>query len=190
MQSCMVLSQPCEVIFAGFRSDTYRLQQAGWVLSVEQDIMRCSLRLAMKLPAAGLYMLAEQVDFDFYQRAHLGGGASPRFIIRHCSSQIHLRLQERSFAFQPIDATPVFVDAPFKSIEDYGIFATPLVRTEEILVEPESVEECMALIRKLQAPELEAVRKRNAQRARDPGSTEHGAMQRTNFHAQIITLAA
>jgi hypothetical protein len=184
-----VLSQPCEVHFAGFRSDTYRLQQAGWELSVEQDVYRRALRLAMHHRAADLYMLADSQDFDFF--SHRMGDRPPVFNIRHCSSRMVIQLMESSFDFQPIDATPALATTTRRSIEDFNIFATQQVRAEEILVEPQSVAECLELIKKMQAPELAAVRKRNEQRRRDAGDTSFGSMAPlTRVHANVITLAA
>ena len=181
------LSQPCPVYFAGFASDTYRLQKAGWQLSVEQDIMRGTIRLAMRFEPARLYMLADTQDYDYWS-ARAGHGRPPSFAIRHCASNITVQLMESVFDFKPIDATPTFAKVERTGIEDLGIFATPLVRTEEILIEPQSVEECLSLIRKMQAPELQAVRERNARR--NSLGQEVMPVMRQNFHAQILSLAA
>lgn len=182
-----VLNQPCEVHFAGFRSDTYRLQQAGWQLSVEQDMRRMAIRLAMRFEPARLYMVSRLVEYDFLQDR----GARPVFVINHCANNIVVQLMESSFDFKPIDATPAFVTEARKSIEDFGIFAPLQARTEEILVEPQSVAECLDLIKRLQAPELAAIRKRNEQRRRDQGSLDYGSTAPlTKVHAQVITLAA
>jgi hypothetical protein len=185
-RSDRVLSEPCEVHFAGFRSDTYRLQQAGWQLSMEQDIRMCRINLVMRFEPCGLYMLAQGQDYDFLRDSR----ARPVFTIRHCSSRMMIQVMESLANFQPIDATPSFVTSERKCIEDFGIFATLQVRTEEILVEPQSVAECLELIKKMQAPELAAIRKRNEQRRRDPGDVSYGSMERTNVHCQVISLAA
>jgi hypothetical protein len=182
-----ILGEPCEVHFAGFRSDTYRLQQAGWQLSMEQDLRMRTINLIMRFEPARLYMMARGQDFDYFRDTR---GARPVFHIQHCSSNLTVQIMGTLASFAPVDATPAFVTSERKRIEDFAIFAPLQVRTEEILVDPKSVDECLALIKKMQAPELEAVRKRNAARARDPGSMEHGYLQRTNVHAQVITLAA
>lgn len=182
-----VLNRPCEVHFAGFRTDTFRLQQAGWQLSMEQDLMRMSIRLAMRFEPARLYMVSEAADHDFFRHSdHL-----PVFHVRHCASNVVVQLMESTFDFKPIDAKPAFVSEQRKGIEDFNLFAPLQTRTEEILVEPQSVAECLDLIKRLQAPELAAIRKRNEQRRRDPGSMDYGSTApATKVHAQIITLAA
>jgi hypothetical protein len=182
-----ILNEPCEVHFAGFRTDTYRLQQAGWQLSMEQDIARMSIRLAMRFEPARLYMVSNAVEHFYLQH----GCVRPVFHVQHCASNITVQLMESSFDFEPIDATPAYVTTERKSIEDFGIFAPLQTRTEEILVEPQSVAECLELIKKLQAPDLAAIRKRNEQRRRDQGSRDYGNTgPLTQLHAQIVTLAA
>jgi hypothetical protein len=141
----------------------------------------------MRYEPARLYMMADSMEHDYFDMRD----RTPVFVIRHCASNIVVQLMESSFDFKPIDATPSFVDTPRQSIEDFGIFSTLQTRTQEILIEPQSVAECLDLIKKLQAPELAAIRERNARRARDPGSSDYGStVPRTHIQAQIVTLAA
>lgn len=184
-----ILSEPCQVLFAGWESTTTRLQQAGWQLSAEQDFNRMSIRLALKFEPARLFMVAECQDWDYmrYARSPYRDGHPPTFQIRHAASDMHIQLMESSFDFRPFDAKPQFTSAERKSIKDFGIFAPCLARTEEIIVEPQTVAALLDEIRKLQAPELAEIRKRNADRDRR-NSTEPMAQQR--FHAQIVSLAA
>lgn len=188
-----ILSRPCPVYFAGFETTTTRLQQEGWELTVEQDIRDCRMRLLMRFQPAGLYMLSEEARFDYFRNADMrfgGPDVTPEFHVRKVSSKMVVQLMERSFSFQAIDAQPTFTEAPRKSVEDFGFFAAPLVRTEEIIVEPETVSDLLAKIKSMQAPELAAIRERNRRRAQDQASLEYGAMQQTKFHAQIVSLAA
>ena len=183
-----VLSRPHRVVFAGFESTTTRLQQAGWELAVEQSFHDMSIRLALRFEPARLYMLAEAQRLDFFRYGSQMLDEPLTFHIRHCASRMAVQLMEASFAFKPIDAVPQFTEAPRKSIEDFGIFAAPLTRTEEILIEPQSVAQCLEMIRKLQAPDLSAIRERNRRRNDDGGTLQ--AIPRQTFHAQILSLAA
>jgi hypothetical protein len=130
-------------------------------------------------------MLAETQDFDFFRAARDGIGVEqPVFHIRYAASDIVIQTMESSFNFQAVDASPQFVSDKRRSIEDFGIFATPLARTEEIIVEPETVMGLLEKIKAMQAPELAAIREKN--RRRD----QHQPMERQQFHAQILSLAA
>lgn len=133
-------------------------------------------------------MLAKLQDFYFAGQPNQwvdpqSVGRPLEFHITHCSSNLGVQVLANSFDFKPIDARPQFVNTEYKNIEDYGIFATPLVRTEEILIEPSSVAECLDLIRRLQAPDLADIRQRNR-------AANDAPIARQTFHAQILSLAA
>lgn len=177
-----LISQPHEVVFAGFRSTTTQLQQAGWKLAAEQDYRRDSLSLLARHDGAQLYLVADTVGLDYFRYAHTNERLV--FHVKCVARALECITTDFRFDnFEPIDAMPQMIERKRQRIEDFKIFATPLVRTEEIIVEPQSVAECLELIRKMQAPELAAVRKRNADRERNP-------VNQQNFHAQIISLAA
>lgn len=177
-------SEPMEVHFAGFRSTTYELQNAGWRLAVHEDFHRCSVQLMARHEAAGLYLVADDVGFSYMQRGMLGVREElPVFVVRQVAKSLEAARVNLDFSlFKPIDATPTVHRVTYQRIEDFALFGPPLVKTEEIIIEPQSVQECLDIIRKLQAPELAEIRKRNAQRER--------ALEATKFHAQILTLAA
>lgn len=177
-------SPACRVLFAGWESTTLALQCAGWRLAAEQDIYRERLRLMMNFPPAKLTVVCEDVNHRF-SRFGLDRDDLPVFVARYATSD--LKVIEHNFdpaSFAAIDATPhIQVEAP-KSIDDFKLFASAQTRTEEIIVEPQTVEALLAEIKKLQAPELAAIRERNRQREmRERMPTE-------TFHAQIISIAA
>jgi hypothetical protein len=180
------LSEPAEVLWAGFRSDTYRLQQAGWELAAEEDVMYNRIRLLMRHRDMRLYALSDDVEYQ-YRRLH---DRRERPLAFHVVRAAHEFREERivgrgsMFAgFKQIDAQPQFIEREIKSIEDFKIFATPLARTEELIVEPETVAELLDKIRKMQAPEQARLR---AKEARIAAPIE--IHPRTTFHAQIISL--
>lgn len=184
-----VLSPPCKVFFAGWESTTTRLQQLGWSLSAAQDVYSRRLRLAMRFEPCKLYMMSEATEYDFfrgYGPGHsYGHSRLPEFHVRDCASNFHIQMMDDLSLFRPIDATPQFISTERQSIEDFNLFATPLVRTQEIIVEPETVSSLMEQIKKLQVTDLEAIRKR---RSRQEGSS--APMPAHQFHAQILSLAA
>lgn len=178
-----LLSAPHEVYFCGFVSTTARLQQAGWQLSVSQDNYRGTLQLALKNKDFGGYMIADEVRYSGFRT--MDPHEELRFVVRRVNADVLIHSCSIDFSqFSPIDAMPQICTTERKSIKDFNIFAPALVRTEEIIIEPQSVAECLDLIRKMQAPDLAALRERN--RKRDLSEP----MQQQNFHAQILSLAA
>lgn len=178
-------SRPCEVHFAGWRSDTHSLQRAGWELSAEQDIAGRRIHLVMQHQPTGLRMLAEERHFDFFRAADVmrydRGSADLSFEIRHVATDMRTRFVEANFAaFSPINAHPQFTDVKAQSIDDFAVFA-PMA--EEIIVEPATVAGLLDQIKQLQAPELAAIRERNRR-------AESHNVKAQRFHAQIVSLAA
>lgn len=177
-------SEPMEVHFAGFKSTTHALQRAGWRLAANEDFVRGTVQLLARHEAAQLYLVADDVLHNYMARGRLGvREALPVFVVRQVARALEcVRVSLDFAAFGPVDAEPRWEEFKPRRIEDFALFGAPLVKTEEIIIEPQSVQECLDIIRKLQAPELAEIRKRNAQRER--------ALEATKFHAQILTLAA
>ena len=177
-------SEPMEVHFAGFQSTTTAMQRAGWRLAANEDFQRGSIQLMARHEAAGLYLVANEVGYRYGMRSRLGAKEDlPIFVVSRVARSLEsVRLDLDFSVFKPVDATPVVHKTRYQRIEDFALFGAPLVQTEEIIIEPQSVQECLDIIRKLQAPELAEIRKRNATRER--------ALEATKFHAQIMTLAA
>jgi hypothetical protein len=96
-----------------------------------------------------------------------------------------MRVMDDFSKFKQIDAAPQYTNAEIKEIDDFGIFAVPMTRTEEIIVEPADVYTLLEQIKKMQSPEQAEIRKRNRRRDSE-GHSE--ISQRQNFHAQIISL--
>ncbi|WP_339084873.1 hypothetical protein [Hyphomicrobium sp. ghe19] len=90
--------------------------------------------------------------------------------------------------FNPIDATPQFINREVRKLEDLVHFAPALVRTKEIILPEESVPELMERILKLQQPGREAELKRQLQADREGQIA--GTHPRQKFHAQILSIAA
>ena len=179
-----LLSAPHEVFFCGFRSTTIQLQQAGWQLSVRQDNYgyRDNLQLAMHNKEFGGYMIAQCRNFEPFKPLH---NERLTFVVQRVCADIMIIHTDMDFKeFTPIDARPQWVTEERKSIKDFSIFASQLVRTEEIIIEPQSVAECLDLIRKMQAPELAAIRRRNANRNFEEATNQ------VKFHAQVMSIAA
>jgi hypothetical protein len=187
-----MLSRPAQVHWAGFESDTYRLQQAGWELAVEEEIEYDRIRLMMRHRDMRLYALTDAADY-YYRRDETPGREPPlRFNV--CMAAPSIQVQRMNVAgpmafenFRQIDAKPQMIESEIKSIEDFRIFATPLVRTEEIIVAPQTVSEMLQKILEMQLPEQERIR----QRERLAESREAylvGSGPRQRFHAQILSI--
>jgi hypothetical protein len=179
------LSLPHEVWWGGFKSTTIQLQQAGWSISAEQDLHRDRIALAFRHSDYHMYGLTgpTSVDFYRYQRTDRPLVFQVRYMATEMTCQVYADLS----TFSPIDARPQMIEV--KDIEDFKIFATPLARTEEIIVEPATVMEMLEKIKAMQSPEQVAIRERNNARDRC-GDLYKEPGPRQQFHAQILSFAA
>lgn len=151
--------------------------------------MNSRMRILMKHPGFRVYALTEAMGYDFFRRDF---EARPlMFVCRHMAGELSITEPMNLSAFQPIDARPMTMTRQLLSQaeDEFRIFAPALTRTEEIIVEPATVHECLERIRQLQAPELAAIRERN--RSRDIRNQPlPDPSQRQMVHAQIISIAA
>ena len=190
----VLLSRPVKLHWAGWETNTYRLQQAGWSLSAEEDIRDMRMRLALRHEGHRIYGLTAGVDFDFmgarYNAMDMVRATEAMTIpVQHMASRLTVQSYEHGgFNFRPIDATPQFLERRIQSIEDFAHFATPLARTQEIILPEESVPELLERILKLQQP-ARTDRLREQLRA-DRDGLRLDATPRQKFHAQILSIAA
>lgn len=185
-----VLSRPAEVFWAGWRSTTTALQQQGWQMAAEQDFASFSLRVAFRHRDLKMYMVSERIrDIDYFE---VHRGSMPTIYIAHAASRLDMVIHETQMPrYEPVDAYPQFVERKIVSMDDLKIFAPPLVRTEELIVDPQTVDEMLQKIREMQAPEQQRIRAKQrleAARYADPGVIEPRTQQK--FHAQILSIAA
>lgn len=185
-----ILSRPHPVHWAGFRSDTRTLQDAGWEFSAEQRVETDSVGLVMRHGAYGIHAVTCTVPNMMYD---LHPQALQQFHIQY--------LTDRGIQFQtyqmpdwvasckPVDMMPQMVEV--KSIEDMNMFAGVMVRNKEIIVEPEDVSTLMDRILELQKPEAKAHYERVLrEQQKGHALVRDGAGPRQQFHAQVISLVA
>lgn len=162
-----------------------QLQQQGWEISAEQDYHACGLRVALRHQSMRMYGISESIYMDYFR--YTRHTELPPIRIQYMASDLTVNIMDDLSRFRPIDAMPQVDEIERKSIEDFSIFATPLVRTEEIIIEPETVAECLEIIKRIQKPEQDAIReKKRLYEARENRRLE--AVPRQRFHAQILSI--
>jgi hypothetical protein len=167
-----MLSRPARVAWAGWESDTFRLQQSGWEVSVADHYDRDAISLALRhetgmrgisrmhAPARHsrladpFAMMLEHGRFEFQMEA-----MGHRVMV---NPSLSLRDFER---FQPVDCTPQYTEAPIKELEDLVYFA-PLISKKRFMVPGDEVDHLMKRILDIQEPMREEYFREQAREAK------------------------
>lgn len=178
----LLVSLPVPVRFAGFESDTTKLQGSGWQLSVEQERHERTngthLRLVGKFEQGGLYFYTGIVELNpalLYARTnnpyqYIELIREHGFDVMHVGSDIRI-ISDIKPKFFPIDARPGELlgwDSPTTqySLADMANIFKPInPDAKELIVDPNDVQALMKQILKVQKPkQAEIIKKaRNKQ---------------------------
>jgi hypothetical protein len=140
-------SAPFKIFWAGFESDTLRLQNNGWTLAVED---RCDFALARHEPRfilrhqmLDLYAFTYVNSFEFsdltdylvHNKEHL------RFSIQVIGKDItYTAMPDFSFeSIKEIDCIPEFIQLERKKISELSIFKTLIKPDNALIIEPERI---------------------------------------------------
>lgn len=194
-----IASAPHTVKFAGFLSDTRRLQAMGWQISAEQDYAR-GVRLVLKNEDCDLIAITDSCALYHWQNSIVNRMMPDASLltfnvvrmgqIRNMIVQ-HSEMENPFASMAPIDAKLQFMPINWRmtALEELVPFAPTMAESRELIVDPDRVGEIMAKLLEAQKPEQEAIRERRRLRESREG-LEVGAEPRRQFHAQIISIAA
>lgn len=195
-----LLSQPHRVVWAGWETRTTTLQQAGWEIAAEQDFQRWGIRLVMRHQQMQTVAITDSQDFQRVAMMNRPGqhwaAEDPRaylltFHVVRIAHDMAFQIEHtmRTPDFRLIDAQSQLCHREVRNVEDMGIFATPLVRTEELIVDESEVSAILAKLVEAQKPEQERIRDRQRLREKREGLSI-GHEPQMKFHAQILSIAA
>lgn len=171
---------PVGISFAGFRSDTYTLQKAGWQVAQVIDDYGNSIRLTLLNEDLGLAAQSESMQLDRYRNLDgIGGGYTLRIV--KMASKGRIQVFKDFSTGSLVDCTPMMATVA-DAYGDWAVFGPPVGKTLEVLVEPSSVSECLDLIQKLQSPKLAAIRAEGRERDLRTAYTQH-------INAKIMSVA-
>lgn len=160
-----MLSRPLGIHWAGWETNTARLQGCGWDLAVEFEYYRHQYRLLMRHEHMELYAISDMLHIEQMMEApdrYLEH--APVFnVVQVASSFQSMSIPHVDFAaFQQIDAKPQIVDYKIQRVEDFNIFALARGKAQEILVNKAdmSVIEHLEAIKRLQEPAQHEIRQR------------------------------
>lgn len=166
-----LLSQPVNVRWLGWETDTYRLQEAGWELSAQEDISRQRMNILMRHKEANIRGMCEAMDWDYFRNERSGYDNNPHsmrntstfgarlamdFIVNHHQAGM-------SFDnFNPIDARPMYQEITMerRSLDDLAHFRKLEKPSDEIYLRKASMAEIMEMALEKQEPNQDRIRKK------------------------------
>ena len=189
-------NRPIPVNFAGWESDTYRLGRCGWQMAVDPDPRRMRDRFMFHHKEAGVTAMGFLNEpFRFMDQGCF------RMSTENMSRQdghieidniatvgnFHFRRMEMNLArAYRADTEPMAVDVTEGELHRLPLFAELFAgrpETQELIIEPEDVQQLLDKIVRMQAPGMREIRARDRKREeREPANKQ--------VHAQIITLKA
>jgi hypothetical protein len=183
-------SAPFRISWAGFESDTLKLQNNGWSVAVEDvcDHAFCTheVRFILKHEMLNLYAItrvntfefSDLTDYLFKHKDHL------KFHIQVIGKDIHYQyLPQFSFdSIKEIDCHPQFESIERHSIKDLSIFKTLVTPESALIIEPERIADLLEKIVEAQVPNQKEIRERMR-------SKDRRDMLKQTLHAQILSVA-
>lgn len=186
------LSPVCDVHFAGFSSDTYRLQRNGWQIGTREDHIRGDITLLLNHKDYGIQAVAVSMERFYapeWHSMHGRGVRPPEFNVIKLASDMRIRVERMSTMmnthlnfddFRLADMTPQTI-----SVKEYEIGKLPLFAeakkplAEQIIVPQRDISDLLAEIRSRQVADIAEIREREKRRE-----------LQTIQHASILALAA
>lgn len=206
----LLYSIPVRVSFAGFESDTLRLAQGGWDLSMNQQLDPleggCFLQLALRHEGAKLYGLSDKLRIKYHQMmgatldrvVYAQYLSSMEFRILHVAPGIQFMVVPVQMAsgmslrdqFLPIDAV-CSERVEQQDMRSFKFFKTFTPNLKDIVVAPHLVPELLDMVMKAQGPTLEEIKARGRSRENTRWVRDQltGVKPAHEVQAQIITLA-
>lgn len=190
------MSPVCDVHFAGFSSDTYRLQRNGWQIAVNEEPLRGDISLLMNHKDYGIQAVAVARDRFYaaewhsrHRQGYFDRSHTPEFNVVKLASDMRIRVERISTMmnthlnfdnFSLSDMTPQTIEVKEYEIGKLPLFAVankPL--SEQIIIPQRDIGDLLAEIRSRQVADIADIREREKRRE-----------LQTIQHASILALAA
>lgn len=194
----IIQSPPFEVHWDGFVADSRHLQQQGWECAVDTMGYSRHCRMVLRHGSSGVVLIGEFEEEDMRMNALRYSYPEFRsYEARQRPVRVHVRQGGRDGQIRFVHMDP----GPFTRVslspnmmhetKDWtddllGLFTPWIDKSQEIIVEPQTVSAMLEQIMKLQSKDLTDIRQRNRQRDLRDLREQRGE----RVVAQVIALAA
>lgn len=170
-----ILSRPIRVFWAGWETDTFKLQQSGWKIAVKQDMYRDYYEFLFRNDFMNLTALSAAMQIHQLITDHKMGGQYaaqlPPLVIEKVAPTIEIlrdARHENNFFddFKMIDARPRMESMRVSSLQESCVFAYAIDQAEEVVVDRAdmTVVDHLKAIKELQSDEQKRLREKARQK--------------------------
>lgn len=187
----MIKSKPIKICWAGFESDTLKLQNNGWQLAIEDHfshfLYRHSLRFILRHEEMRIDAITDISEIDFHEFMHWEH--TLRMNICVIAKEV-MMIQIPAFDLHRIyqvEAMPSYVSIDMQQkiepLSSLKLFNTIVKPDNALIIEPDRISDILAQIVDAQSPKQAEIRERmKRQELRED--------YKQTLHAQIISVAA
>lgn len=161
MNNIQHLNRPVQLNWAGWETDTYKLGQAGWQISAEQDVEQNRIQIAINHPEAQVQGISTIEEFLFQdmvrKNVHFVLPVTLKF--ETMSREIRITtIPASNINFQPIDFMPKIMERKIQSLNDFANFTVLEIPKNEVYLHEANIDQILKMALQRQVPEQERIR--------------------------------
>jgi hypothetical protein len=189
----MVQGHPIRVAWAGWESDTYTLTRSGWSIATQESYQHNELHLMLHHKGLGMTGYGRIRGYMDLLQSCLHDSYRGTRDLDHVVIQIETLASTKDVFIQGrhpvesarwVDGEPYLMRIENKPLRNLSLFRQlDAPAPQELITEPETVQELLDKILAMQGPMRKELRAREARRERDAPAPRR-------IHAQIVSLAA
>lgn len=151
-----------ELNWLGWQTNTLRLMQHGWQISVSENVYHNTLDMAIKYPKIGIQGVSMDNSFNYMRMINPINLHIPlRFNIQ-MAHYIDIVTQVQEYAWKPINAQPQYmnINPKYTKLEDFALFETLPSKEKQIIITEPSFDKVLQMALEHQAPKQKELRQK------------------------------
>lgn len=144
----------------GWRTNTLQLMNAGWQISVSENIHQRSLDMAIKHPNIKIQGISRGNAYNYMQMMHTIDLNVPLRFSMQLARSINIASQTQEYTWKPVIASPQYVkiNTEYKNLEDFALFETLPPKEQQIVISKPTLTEVLQMALEHQAPKQKELR--------------------------------
>ena len=161
-----ILSQPIDIYWLGWWSNTRELGLNGWDISANEMPDRNSIQIVLRQPEHGIYGMSDSPRYEYrsHWNSHYYRGLDKldKLIFRMTlAHNVHVHTMESPIdLWKPVDPVPSVAEIAEHRLEDLNVFRRLPPEEKDIILPPPSFDQIMQMALDHQAPKQKELREK------------------------------